>query len=98
MGADEAEALRDVADAMDLQPAIFDSLADEGEGAGPGAFAQACALGGRADRAGEQPSRRRDTARRTRSLASYPIQNADKTASHISDKDVHTIRRPRTRP
>ena len=35
MGVDEAEALRGVVDAMDLQPAVFDSLADEDEGHDP---------------------------------------------------------------
>lgn len=35
MGEEEAEALRGVVDAMDLQPALFDSLADEDEGHDP---------------------------------------------------------------
>ena len=35
MGADEAAALRGVVDAMDLQPAAFDSLADDDEGHDP---------------------------------------------------------------
>ena len=35
MGADEAEALRGVVDAMDVQPAAFDSLADDDEGHDP---------------------------------------------------------------
>jgi hypothetical protein len=35
MGADEAAALRGVVDAMDVQPAVFDSLADDDEGHDP---------------------------------------------------------------
>ncbi|HEX7837309.1 MAG TPA: hypothetical protein VF469_07595 [Kofleriaceae bacterium] len=35
MGAGEAEALRGAIDAMDLQPAVFDSLADDDEGHDP---------------------------------------------------------------
>jgi len=35
MGADEAEALRGVVDAMELSPGVFDSLADEDEGHDP---------------------------------------------------------------
>jgi hypothetical protein len=35
MGVDEAEALRGVVDAMDLQPGIFEALADEDEGHDP---------------------------------------------------------------